>query len=70
MTMEKRTYTEFYCRSMATEIPEGWANWKAQRNGVMVRIQPSSVVAETYRNPFYLPTDIHNAEKRRVIKTF
>ena len=27
---------------MATEIPEGWASWKAQRNGVMARIQPSS----------------------------
>ena len=33
---------EVYCNSKATEIPEGWASWKVQRNGVMVCIQPSS----------------------------
>jgi len=33
---------EVYCRGMATEIPEGWASLKAQRNRVMARIQPSS----------------------------
>jgi len=26
---------------MATEIPEGWASWKAQRNWVVARIQPA-----------------------------
>jgi len=33
---------EVYYKNMATEIPEGWASWKAQRNGVMARIQSSS----------------------------
>jgi hypothetical protein len=29
-------------KSMATEVPEGWASWKVQWNWLMAHIQPSS----------------------------
>ena len=67
--------SKVYCKSMATEIPEGWASWKVQRNWVMACIQPPQdpvLVAEAQRNPFISARDLKAAidfpgQKRTVI---
>jgi hypothetical protein len=49
---------------MATEIPEGWASWKAQRTWVMARIQPSSeccVSSWSSETPFVSARDLKAA---------
>ena len=49
---------------MATEIPEGWASWKAQGTGLWCISSPAqdaALVAEAERNPFFSARDVKAA---------
>jgi hypothetical protein len=51
-----------YCKGMATEIPEGWASWKAQGLWrISSPAQDAASIAKAQRNPFFSARDLKAA---------